>query len=174
MNDTPTAGFFRQDEPPEGGRVQPLLRVEDAKPILVCILTPKWEGYFHHWHNGMSYRCSMHEGACAGCDPLQAPKKWCGYLDVCSADGRGGSFLQMTPDGVTNLLVQKNNREDLRGMLVHVRRARNDMKCPLVFTYTGEYSGALVLRKPRSVIPTLKRLWKEFAPPGHPKRKRVN
>lgn len=164
--------FCRVDDPPETGRVAPIVRIADQTPVTFCIVADKWEGYFSHWYSDKSYRCAKPE-KCLGCDELKAPRRWTGFLDVCNADGRGTAFIQLSKDARDSLLLVKDLRETCRGMLVQVRRLRKTIKSPLVFQYIGEYSGVLPLRSAASAVPTIARLWKEFERAGRGKGSRV-
>lgn len=150
--------FVRDDVPPMGSKVTPIKKVGAKDRYTVAVCSAGFTGFPTHWFGGRTIPHQHDRKTCPGCVG-KAKLSWYGFIHVCSPDGRGSVILEVTREGAKMLLGFQGNRPSLRGLIVHVRRERENLKAPLIFELIGQVQPAVELPPAIDPILTLRVLW---------------
>jgi len=154
--------FKRDDFPAHTPRVTPIRKIKATDQIVFSILATWIEGFWTHWVGSTTRPCMVNgDEPCEWCQK-NAPKKWAGYLFGYDHQKGELAFLEMTTFGFEKLQKLFPDEKNLRGRKVTVQRERKSEKAPIYFVDSGYVHESLVQVKERSVLPTLKRIWKQW------------
>lgn len=150
--------IIRQDVPPTLGRYLQLKKVAAKEVFVATICSPGWVGVPTHYVGGRTIPHVLEKKNCEGCK-LRRRIGWYGYLHLCFPEGRGQFVLGFTALACEYLDKVRDNRPNLRGIVVSVARENQHPKGCLKFDFVGMVPDPEKLPVPYDPLITMYRLW---------------
>lgn len=152
----------RNDHPREAGNCLTIMKLKPQERRTVLVLSDRFQGYDLHWHLGTRrhVRCFKRLGidACEGCQTHQ-PGDWLGFLVVTDLARSAQVLLQLTDFGGRQAECFLTQYGTLRGLVLSVCKDGTTKKAPTVLDFLEQVRDQKDLPHPRSVEPTLLRMW---------------
>lgn len=153
-------------QPPERLNRLDVHRVVTPESQEFVVLSPAIYGQWVHWFGRRSSECCQDRSTCKGCKE-NWPVYWKGYLHVLTDNGKRQIFLELTKNACEEVALQAHKGQDLRGILLSVRKTKGGAKGRYVIVIRERRLAGADLPAPMDPLMTLRRLWNAKKNPGH-------
>jgi hypothetical protein len=156
-----------QSCPPPLGDVMHVARVSETGRVSGVCICDNVFGPWVHWV-GRTVRCVGLDNRCPHC-LTHVNKKWVGFIQLHVPAQHVTFMIEVTNYAGLQLKAIRDAHETLRGLRLEFKRARDNMRAPLMCELLGLYHDVPSLPPEKPFTPTLDRLWS-----GYRKGRRAN
>lgn len=156
----------RGEQPPAPHKTMEVFRVTTAETSMFVCCSAAPYGQSVHWFGRRSHECFKEKGACEGCRN-NWPRKWKGYLHVCSGSFQNEGFLEITATCWALLNEQLPQGQTLRGIRFRLSRTKGGAKGRYLVEVLETKADVGKLPIERDPYPVLRKLWSAKKGPSH-------
>lgn len=150
---------WKQGPPPDPApRTAHLQRVPRGKHLVFTCLSRQIAGLWTHWSGSRTEGCRADTPDCPGCR-RGLPRRWKGYIHAQDCLSGYTSIVEITPGAARQLLNQRHDLPDLRGLQVRLERTTGAANGRLNAILVGKHPSPDLLPIELDPIATLERLW---------------